>query len=206
MTKAGQRPAFLFVDRDKLWGYTDYEVKPMKKEDIFSVIRLILAPVLVIVLGLVLIFNPDSASAFISKLLGWILICIGVGVGLSAVFKDNARVFKGIVAVIFAVAGGWLVKNPLALAAWIGRIIGVLLVIDGVQDIVTLRKVGKTFLMPLIVTVVGVILVVMPMATSRLVFSLCGIVVLIIGVGMLLERLKTKKRLQEPKDDIIDAL
>ena len=178
----------------------------MKKEDIFSVIRLILAPVLVIVLGLVLIFNPDSASAFISKLLGWILICIGVGVGLSAVFKDNARVFKGIVAVIFAVAGGWLVKNPLALAAWIGRIIGVLLVIDGVQDIVTLRKVGKTFLMPLIVTVVGVILVVMPMATSRLVFSLCGIVVLIIGVGMLLERLKTKKRLQEPKDDIIDAL
>lgn len=178
----------------------------MKKDDIFSLIRLILAPILVIVLGLVLIFNPDSASALISKVLGWILICIGVGIGLSAVFTENARVFRGITAVLFAVAGGWLVKNPLALAAWIGRIIGVLLVIDGVQDMANLRRVDKSFLMPLIVTVVGVILVVMPMTTSRLVFTLCGVVVLIIGVGMLLDRLQGKKRLQGSRDDIIDAL
>lgn len=178
----------------------------MKKDEIISIIRLLLAPVLVIVLGLVLIFHPDSASALISKILGWILICIGVGVGISAVFRDSARIFKGIVAVIFAAVGGWLVKNPLALAAWIGRIIGALLIIDGVQDMANLRKVGKGFLMPLTVTVVGAILVLMPMTTSRLVFSLCGIVVLIVGVGMLLERLKGKKRLDGPKDDIIDAL
>lgn len=178
----------------------------MKKDEIFSVIRLILAPVLVIALGLVLIFNPDSASALISKILGWILICIGVGVGISAVTNDRGRIFKGITAVFFAAAGGWLVNHPLALAAWIGRIIGVLLMIDGVQDVANLRKAGRRFLMPLIVTIVGAVLVLMPMATSRLVFSLCGIVVLIIGVGMLLERLRGKKRLEGPKDDIIDAL
>lgn len=178
----------------------------MKKDDIFSLIRLILAPVMVILLGLILIVNPDSATALISKVLGWILIGIAVGIGLSAVFKDSGRIGKGIAAVLFAVAGGWLVKNPLALAAWIGRFIGVLLIIDGLQDIANLRKVGKSFLMPLIATAVGVILVVMPMTTSRLVFTLCGIVVLLIGVGMLLERLKGKKRLSEPKDDIIDAL
>ena len=178
----------------------------MKKDDIFSVLRLILAPVLVIALGLVLIFNPDSASALIAKILGWILICIGAGIGISAVVNDRARVFKGLMAVIFAAFGGWLVNNPLALAAWIGRIIGLLLVIDGVQDVANLRKAGRRFLMPLIATVVGVVLIVMPMATSRLVFILCGIVVLAIGVGMLLERLKGKKRLESPKDDIIDAL
>jgi hypothetical protein len=139
-------------------------------------------------------------------ILGWILICIAVGIGLSAVFQESGRIGKGIAAVLFAVAGGWLVNHPLALAAWIGRIIGVLLVIDGVQDMTNLRKVGKPFLMPLIATAVGVILVVMPMATSRLVFTLCGIVVLIIGIGMLLERLRGKKRLEGPKDDIIDAL
>ena len=146
----------------------------MKKEDILSLIRLILAPVLVILLGLVLIFNPDSASALISRILGWILICIAVGIGLSAVFKEPG-------------------------------FIGVLLVIDGLQDIANLRKAGRRFLMPLIATAVGVILVVMPMATSRLVFTCCGIVVLIIGVAMLLERLKGKKRLDSPKNDIIDA-
>ena len=178
----------------------------MKKEDFFSLIRLILAPALVILLGLVLIWNPDSATALISKILGWILICIAVGIGLSAVFQESGRVGKGIAAVLFAVAGGWLVRNPLALAAWIGRFVGVLLVIDGLQDIANLRRAGRRFMMPLIATAVGVILVVMPMATSRLVFTLCGVVVLIIGVGMLLERLRGKKRLENPKDDIIDAL
>ena len=178
----------------------------MKKEDFFSLIRLILAPALVILLGLVLIWNPDSATALISKILGWILICIAVGIGLSAVFQESGRVGKGIAAVLFALAGGWLVRNPLALAAWIGRFVGVLLVIDGLQDIANLRRAGRRFMMPLIATAVGVILVVMPMATSRLVFTLCGVVVLVIGVGMLLERLKGKKRLETPKDDIIDAL
>ena len=178
----------------------------MKKEDFFSLIRLILAPALVILLGLVLIWNPDSATALISRILGWILICIAVGIGLSAVFQESGRVGKGIAAVLFAVAGGWLVRNPLALAAWIGRFVGVLLVIDGLQDIANLRRAGRRFMMPLIATAVGVILVVMPMATSRLVFTLCGVVVLIIGVGMLLERLRGKKRLESSKDDIIDAL
>ena len=178
----------------------------MKKDDIFSLIRLVLAPVLVILLGLVLILNPDSATTLISKILGWILICIAVGIGLSAVFKDSGRIGKGIAAVLFAVAGGWLVRNPLALAEWIGRFIGVLLILDGLQDIANLRKAGRGFLMPLIAIAVGVILVVMPMTTSRLVFAFCGIVVLAIGIGMLVERLRGKKRLNPPKDDIIDAL
>lgn len=178
----------------------------MKKDDIFSLIRLLLAPVLVILLGLVLIFNPDSASALISKVLGWIIIAVGIGFGISAVFNQTGRIGKGICAVILAVAGGWLVNNPLALASWIGRIIGILLVIDGIQDILHLRREGKTFLMPLIVTIVGAVLVLMPMATSRIIFILCGIVVLVIGIAMLLDRLKGQRRLKGTDNDIIDAL
>ena len=63
-----------------------------------------------------------------------------------------------------------------------------------------------TFRMPLLITVVGIILVVLPMTTSRLVFSLCGVVVLLVGVGMLLDRIRDRKRLKAPKDDIVDAL
>ena len=178
----------------------------MNKEKIFSMIRLFLAPVLVILLGLVLIFNPDSASALISKILGWIIIAAGICTGISAIFKKSGRVLKGILAVLMAVAGGWLVSNPLALAAWIGRIIGILLIIDGIQDIFELRKQGRSFLLPVIVTLVGAILAVMPMATSRIVFVLCGIVVLVIGVTMLVERIKGKRRLPGGDGDIIDAL
>lgn len=176
----------------------------MKKEDVFSLIRLFLAPILVILLGLVLIFNPDSASALISKAVGWIMIAFAIGFGLSAIIHRTGQVGKGICAVLLAAAGGWLVNNPLVLAAWLGRIIGILLVIDGIQDMFNLRKAGKSFLLPLIVTVVGVVLVAMPMATSRIVFVLCGFVVLLIGIAMLLDRLKVR-RLNPPKDDIIDA-
>ena len=185
-------------------GYNVYEVISMKKEDILSYIRLFLAPVLVMVLGLILIFNPDSATALISKLLGGVIILIGIGSGVSAIFSKKGRGAKAITAVVMAIVGGWLVNNPLALAQWISRFIGVLLVINGIQDIGELRRFGKTFLMPLILTVVGAVLILMPMTTSRLVFTLCGIVVLILGTAMLLDRLKSKPRLKTSAD-IVDA-
>ena len=176
----------------------------MKKQDILSYVRLFLAPVLVMVLGLILIVNPDSATALITKLIGSVIILIGVASGISAIFEKKSRTAKAIVAVVMAVVGGWLVNNPLALAAWISRFIGVLLVINGLQDIAELRRFGKTFLMPLIVTAVGAVLILMPMTTSRLVFTLCGVVVLIIGAAMLLDRVKSKPRLKSG-GDIIDA-
>lgn len=178
----------------------------MKKEKVLSLIRELWAPVALMMLGAVLLFNPDSASALIAKLLGGLLIAVGIGFGISAVASENGRVGKGVAAVILAVVGGWLTKNPLALAAWIGRFVGVLLVIDGAQDIARLHRQGQRFLLPLIVTAVGVVLILLPMTTTRLVFSLCGVVVLIIGIVMLLERLRDSKRLHSGDSDIIDAL
>lgn len=177
------------------------------KNDILFVIRLLLAPVLVILLGLVLLFNPDSASALIAKLIGWFLVAVGIGFGISAVVSNRGQIGKGITAVILVVVGAWLAKNPLLLAAWIGRFVGILLVIDGVQDILHARKQGVHSLLPVIVAAVGVVLVLLPMTTSRLVFSLCGAVVLVIGIAMLLDRLKNNPRLDPPEDpNIIDAL
>lgn len=178
----------------------------MNKEKIFSLISLLWAPVALILLGAVLLFNPDSASVLISKLLGWVLIAIAIGFGIAAIASEQGRVGKGVTAAIFAVAGGWLTSNPLALAAWIGRIVGILLVADGVQDIIRLKNQNQRFLLPLIVTVVGAVLILLPLTTTRLVFSLCGGVVLIIGIVMLMDRLKERKQLGSGDSDIIDAL
>lgn len=178
----------------------------MNKDKIFRLFGLLWAPVGLIVLGLVLLFNPDSASALISKLLGWALIAFGIGFGVSAVVSETGRAGKVTAAIVLAVVGGWLTRNPLALAAWVGRIIGLLLVIDGVQDMLQLRSRGQRFVLPLVATVVGAVLILLPMTTTRLVFSLCGGVVLIIGIVMLIDRLRGQKRLDGGKSDIIDAL
>ncbi len=177
----------------------------MKKDKLFYYVGLLWAPVALMVLGLVLLFNPDSASALISKLLGWVIITFGIGFGIAALTSDSGKAGKAIAAVVLAAVGGWLTKNPLALAAWIGRIVGILLVIDGLQDIRNLRRQGMTFRLPLIVTIVGAVLILLPMTTTRLVFSACGAVVLVIGGIMLLDRLRGHKRIGS-KDDIIDAL
>ena len=178
----------------------------MNKEKLFNLIGRLWAPVALMVLGLVLLFNPDSASVLISKLLGWVLIAFGIGFGISAIASESGRAGKAITAVALAAVGGWLTNNPLVLAAWIGRIVGILLVIDGIQDISQARKLGERFLLPLIATVVGAVLILLPMTTTRLVFSLCGLVVLFIGVGMLVDRLKQRKRLSGGDSNIIDAL
>ena len=179
----------------------------MKKEDVLNKVQLLLAPVLIMVLGLVLLVNPDSATALIAKILGWIFGLIAIGFGVSALVNAQGRAGKVTGAIVCAIIGGWLGSHPLALAAWIGRIIGIILVIDGVQDILSSRRQGTSFLFPAIVALVGVVLVLLPMTASRVIFAVCGLVVLIVGIVMLLERLRGNRRLKEPKDpNIIDAL
>jgi len=179
----------------------------MKKEAFFAKLQLLLAPVLVIVLGLILVFSPDAASALISKILGWILGLVAIGFGIAALMSAQGRAGKIAGAIICAVVGGWLGSHPLILATWFGRIIGIALVLDGVQDTLNNIRQGRRFLLPAIVTLVGVVLILIPMTASRLIFTLCGLVVLVIGVVMLLDRLRGNRRLKEPKDpNIIDAL
>lgn len=179
----------------------------MKNNQILFKIQLLLAPVLVILLGLLLLLNPDSASALIAKLLGWLILAIGIGFGIAALVSSQGRTGKVIAAAALCAAGSFLSRNPLVLAAWVGRLVGILLLLDGIQDILHAYKRGARFLLPLIVAVIGAVLILMPMTTSRVVFSLCGLVVLFIGIAMLLDRLRRKSLPGGDGDpNIIDAL
>lgn len=178
----------------------------MKKQEIFSVLQLFLAPVLVILLGLLLLINPDSASVLISRLLGGILTVLGVGFGISALFSDK-KIGKLILAFALFGCGGILAASPLLLASFAGRVVGILLFLDGVTDLVNAHRRGIRGLMPLLVTILGGILILMPMSASRLVFGLCGLAVTVTGIFMLLDRLR-RRQLPRGNDDpnIIDAL
>ena len=176
----------------------------MNKEDI---LRKLLAPVLIMVLGLILLVSPDSASALIAKIIGWVLIALAAGSGIAALVSPQGRGWKVAVSIIFALCGGWLHTHPLLLASAIGRFCGIFLTIEGFQGISYNRSRGRRFLLPGITTLLGLTLFAMPMSISRFVFSLCGLVVLIVGICMLLDNLRPGKRLDEPKDpNIIDAL
>ena len=179
----------------------------MKKQYLLSLLKLLLVPCLLMLLGLILIVNPDTASALISGVLGYMLIAGAVLCGVIAIFSTRSKIGKGIFAVALAIAGGWLVKNPLVLAAWAGRFVGVLICINSLPDLVQAFKQGRRILFQGISALVGVVLILLPMTTSRLVFSACGGVVLVIGAVMFLDRLRGRRWLAQGDDpNIIDAL
>ena len=80
----------------------------MKMETIFAKIQLLLTPVLIILLGLVLVFCPDSASALIARVLGWLLGLVAIGFGIStpeqakkmAALSDGAIVGSAIIKIL----------------------------------------------------------------------------------------------------------
>ena len=84
------------------------EVVAMKKQDIMPLVRLVLVPVLLILLGLILVVDPDTASALISKLLGYVLTLCAIGTGMAAVFSHTGKVRKGVIAVVLAVVWAFL--------------------------------------------------------------------------------------------------
>lgn len=178
----------------------------MKKNKLLSIVYQFASPVALIVLGAVLLLFPDSASVLVAKVLGWAMVIAGVVFAVSAIVSPGGTAGKVICAVVCLAVGGWLVKNPLVLAKGVGRFVGILLAIRGIQDLFqSVSAQGK--LLALVTAAMGVILVLLPMTTSRVVFSICGLMVLLIGIAMFVDRIR-RRRLMDPGDDpnIIDAL
>ena len=163
----------------------------------------LLAPVALMALGLVLFFVPDTGSILLSKILGWGLTLVGILAIFWTVFAREWR--KLAIGIVLVCVGSVLLAKPLALAAFVGRILGVVLAFRGIVEwSQSANRQGK--LLCVAVTLVGVILILMPMSASRLVFSLCGLVLVICGVMMLVQRLRQQRYLPKNRDDIIDAL
>lgn len=179
----------------------------MNKYDFMDWVKLLLTPVILMLLGIVLLVSPDSAAALLVRIIGWVLIAVATGLVIWAVTVPGGLASKVIGAVIFGLAGIWMVSHPLGLAAWLGRLVGILLLIQGVQDMIHVRSRQTAILLPLLTAVAGAVLVALPMTTSRLVFRVIGAVVLAIGGFMLWDRLQNRGGGREPENpDIIDAL
>ena len=163
----------------------------------------LLAPVALMALGLVLFFVPDTGSILLSKILGWGLTLVGILAIFWTVFAREWR--KLVIGIVLVGIGSVLLAKPLALAAFVGRILGVVLAFRGIVEWTqSVNRQGK--LLCVAVTLVGVILILMPMSASRLVFSVCGFVLVVCGVMMLVQRLRQQRYLPKNRDDIIDAL
>ena len=178
----------------------------MKKATLMKYDKLLGIPALTAVLGLILAANPDSATALITKLLGWLLILGGAVKAVSMADRNTASRPSGwIWTAVFIVLGILLLKKPLILARSLGSLIGILLVIYGGRELrESAHKGGR--ILSIVLMVVGAILIAMPMSLTRTILRLCGIVVTVISVLSIAEKFREMKLLEGGSDPkIIDA-
>lgn len=174
----------------------------MKYQKIKGMLSRFAAPVALCVLGLCLILRPDSAAWLISMVIGWGLLLLGAVCVFSAIVghdKTAMMLFCGIPLILLGLC---LIRHPLALATYGGIILGIWLVVDGGKQVFRFgdRSWG------IVTMVAGAVLVFLPLIASRLVFTICGVVLLVVGALMLLARLR-RNRLDSGSDDpnIIDV-
>ncbi len=160
----------------------------MTKQKVIFYIRQLLTPGLLAVLGLTLIFSPDSASAFVAQVLGWLAAAAGAALIISgAKGKTLSTVLYGAACLL---AGIWLIRSPLILAKSIGRISGLVLLVRGIGDILESSQDSHELVIPILTTGLGAVLLLLPMTTSRVVMILFGVVLLLLGGATLAARIR----------------
>lgn len=185
----------------------------MTKEHILYWLKKLLAPALTVVLGLILVCNPDSATWLIARFLGWVLALGAAGIAAWAMLglpmKRTSRLF-GAAAVLLV--GLWMLGNPLVLAKFVGRVLGLTLMIQGARDIhLSIRynrgvvKLAPGLILAGATAAVGLILLLLPLTTSRIVFTVLGAILIGLGAGEIYDRIKGRPGLDAGDPDIIDV-
>lgn len=186
----------------------------MKKYSPAQLLRMLAVPAATVLLGLVLLFSPDTASALLGKILAWCCILAAAALGAGALLgvhtQRNTRVTW---AVICFAAGVWMLLNPLTVAKFLGRVLGLALMIRGAQSATEQIRcqtgklvLSRSLLIAAVTVAIGLVLVVLPLASSRMLFSVLGVILISVGVAEGIDRLKGPKLLDEGQDpNIIDV-
>ena len=176
----------------------------MKKQELMDLVIDLASPLAMVLAGLILVFCPDAATVLVSRLLGWAITLVGIGFGIGAIVDRRKAVSRGVTAVGLACIGGFLTANPLLLAALIGKVIGLLIFLRGLRELFLAGRQGYGLILAIVVTAAGLVLMLLPMTASRLLFTGCGVVILVAGVMMLLSKFR-HRRLPPDRPDIIDV-
>ena len=182
----------------------------MKKNNWGSFLSLAALPLLQLLLGAVLLLNPDGALAVIFRIIGWLLVAVALVLAISLAMDRVRSPGRVIGAVICGICGALLLRNPLILAASTGKILGLLLILRALAGMVQGGKFsgtpGRHALGELPELIIGAFLLLSPMTPTRLIFGVVGVVLIIGAVAKLLgirKEVGGKAELKDPK--IIDA-
>ena len=182
----------------------------MRNLDWKDIVRQEGGSILTILGGVILVLKPDTASALLAAVAGWALIAVGVA-ALIAGFAGDFGAGSVVTGAVLLLAGAWLHRNPLMIASVLGFVVGFLVLRQGIRAMKNAqysKRNGGLWIPGAVLAVVealiGVRLMLSPLSISRLVLSIVGVVLIVIGVCNLVAHYRSVRYI--PKSGgIIDA-
>lgn len=165
--------------------------RKMKKID-----NTVLRGAFAIILGLVLILWPEAAINYLVIVIGVLFIVPGV-ISLVGYFRARSKnaglspsfPIESAGSVIF---GLWLVSMPTFFVNILMYVLGVLLILAGIQQMVSLTSARKQaaisplfYIFPIAILICGVVILARPFAAAATAFIFLGVVSLVYGAGEL---------------------
>lgn len=164
-----------------------------------------LSSVILILIGAVLLVRPDAGSKAVTLTLGWILVIAG-GIGVATSLYSRMAFGYGTMgsSLMMLLFGILILSRPMMLASLFGVMLGAYLVFSGLgsfADAGRLRRNGQGWILGMIwgviSVVVGVYLIVSPMASSRFVMSVAGFAMIACGVGSIVTHAKLARFMEQ---------
>lgn len=171
--------------------------------DLKKWIAIFAAPAAAILGGLILLFSPDTATVLIATVIGWLFLLAGVILAVVAI-TGNQGLSAGLRAAVCIAVGVWLTRSPMSLAVAFGKLLGLGLLIGALSGYgKSISTQGRA--MYLLEGVFGVVLLIAPLAASRTVYTILGLVLVAVGIIVLVSRFKNQNRLDSGSGRIIDV-
>ena len=149
-----------------------------------------LGAVLMLLMGLLFLFRPAEVVAASAQFVGIILILVGITQFFGKLLSDMNRASGMLMGALIFVVGFWIFMHPLSAASIIPMMIGVILIVHGVQNI-GLAFTARGYNMPgwgfmlaggVLNLMCGVACVVMAFAAVAFVVQLSGLMMIYDGV------------------------
>lgn len=171
----------------------------MKNRELAAAGKALLVPVLLVGVGLVLTVHPDSATKLLGLFMGWALIAVGGYCAYLAFREPMGRMRRVLGTLLCWAIGARMLNHPLAVAEGLGRVAGLVLLLKGISDVsnaVSQKRKNKG----IAETVIGAVLMLMPLSASRMVMTVAGVALLALGAVMGAEKIRDHRLLNTWED------